>query len=103
MREPGTVAAFDRAEARFMALINRASLNLTFEQDTRSIDPESADLYRFMVQETLLTAGHLVNWCYEQGYLTRTEAFNIKHWLYWFAEPDLFNYCEGGMDFRYEN
>lgn len=102
MREPGTVAAFDRAEDRFISLIHRADFHVTLEKTARKIDPETADLYRFMVQETILTAGHLVNWCFNQGYLTRSEAFNIKHWLYWFADPEGFCEYTDPEEFRYE-
>ena len=84
-------------------MILRAEMYVSLERIASNVEPISEELYQFMLSETLSTARHLVNWCYDQGYLDRDECFNIKHWLYWYDDPfRLEPECCFFEDFRYE-
>lgn len=102
MREPGTCTAFDDAERLLISLIRRAGMQTKIAASYRPIDPNAADLHHFMATEDISMACGIVDWCYDQEYLTRSETFNIKHWLHWFNDPEFFDYWKCAEDFRYE-
>lgn len=106
MMKPGVRQTFDSAEAYLKALIVKAALDVQMMNVYKSMelaDYALIDLYRFKAQRSMVTAAKLVDWCYDRGYLDRDECFNIKHWLYWFDDPNRFEPETGFFeDFRYE-
>lgn len=106
MTQPGVRQSFDSAEAFLISLIAKAALDMQLMNVYKSyvlVDYALVDLYKFKAQRSMVTAVKLIGWCYDQGYLNRTEAFNVKHWLYWFDDPARLDPANCFFeDFRYE-
>lgn len=91
MMQPGVRQSFDSAEAYLKSLIVKAALDVQLMNVYKSqglVDYALVDLYEFKAQRSTVTAVKLIDWCYDHGYLNRTETFNVKHWLYWFDDPN---------------
>lgn len=97
-------SAFSTAEHHFKSSLNRIEYyndlaNACLDLD-RSLDVR---IYMQLRAGEIDKACDLVDLCYHMHFLTRTEAFNIKHWIYWFDDPDRLDPELGFFeDFRYD-
>lgn len=97
-------SAFSTAERHFKAMLNRIEyyndMSKSCSELGRSLD---AKVYGQLMTGHIDAACDLVDLCYYMEFITRSEAYNIKHWLYWYDDPSRFNpyYCFF-EDFRYD-
>lgn len=97
-------SAFSTADRHFKAMLNRIEyyndMSISCTELGRSLD---ARVYMQLMVGQIEAACALIDQCYEMEFITRSEAFNIKHWLYWYDDP---NRLDPGFyffeDFRYE-
>lgn len=104
MKRIGLPDGFAAADSYLMILILRASseIKLADAFQTMELYAQSViDLHRFKAEQAIGDAIDLVNWCFDKGYLSRSETFNINHWLHWFNDPVFFHQWNCSEDFRY--
>lgn len=94
-------SAFSTAEHHFNAMINR--IQYYNDMSVACSDINARRIYRELASGQIKAACDLVDLCYCMDFMTRTEAFNIKHWLYWYDDPDRLDPANCFFeDFRYE-
>lgn len=97
-------SAFSTADRHFKSIINRIEyyndMSHFCSETDRSLD---AKIFNQLKHGQIDAACDLVDLCYLMEFITRAEAYNIKHWLYWYDDPDRIDpdirFFE---DFRYE-
>lgn len=89
MIQPGTNHAFDMAEAKIKDHLHRMRMySDLIETLYWSASAETLDLYRIYIENEAAAIHAIVEWCYGKGYVDRSECFNIRHWLFWFDDPN---------------
>ena len=89
MIQPGVSKSFDMVEATIKLKIKRMSLWADIiNTHVFDNDPDVNDLYQRYIDNAAIDIRNLVTWCWEHGYIDRSEASKITHWMIWFNFPE---------------
>lgn len=96
-------SAFSTAEHHFKSILNRIEYYNDMANACVDLDRSlEVMIYVHLRDGEINVACDLVDLCYRMDFLTRTDAFNVRHWLYWFNDPDRLEPESGFFeDFRY--